>query len=133
MNHLERDTTNFGGTVIGTESSSDDGGEKQIFSCGNEAMTTTALQQMFEAINLLIPQHEKAAFLEAKERAMGVFQVESDPLRFLASENYNPIAAAQRLVLYWRYRRQIFGERFLLPMNLTGHGALVEEDMVCQY
>lgn len=38
-------------------------------------------------------------------------------------------AAACRLIKYWEIRNKIFGERGFLPMVMTGHGALTEEDV----
>lgn len=55
-------------------------------------------------------------------------QSETDPLRFLRHHGYNPFAAARRIVLYWEYRRKIFGEKWLHPMALGETGALSEED-----
>lgn len=54
---------------------------------------------------------------------------ETKVVDFLRTENYNPVSAATRLALYWKYRKIIFGERWLLPMNQTGTGALSTEDI----
>lgn len=48
---------------------------------------------------------------------------------FLRTDNMDPNKAAVRLCMYWKYRKQIFEDRWLLPMTQTGHGALSEEDI----
>jgi hypothetical protein len=40
------------------------------------------------------------------------------------------MAAATRLANYWKMRKEIFQpSRAFLPINLTGHGAMTEEDV----
>ena len=57
-------------------------------------------------------------------------QQESPVLHFLQCDNFDPAAAARRLALYWKFRRDIFGpNRWLLPMNQTGAGALSPADV----
>lgn len=41
----------------------------------------------------------------------------------------NPEAAARRLANYWKQRKDIFGERAFLPMNLSANGALSSDDI----
>lgn len=43
---------------------------------------------------------------------------------FLRVEEYNPELAAKRLARYWKTRKLLFGERWLLPMAQTGSGCL---------
>ena len=44
----------------------------------------------------------------------------------------NTWAAATRLALYWKHRREIFGEKWLRPiLDLSGQGALNETDVEC--
>lgn len=96
----------------------------------SEAMKTQANQQLEDAIKL-IPQDAKAAYLEALECAPNLVATESDPMRFLHFEKFNAWAAARRLVTYWSSRVAIFGgEKAFLPLDLTGKGALDEEDLV---
>jgi hypothetical protein len=54
---------------------------------------------------------------------------ESPLVRFLRFENFDPWAAAKRLVSYWEQRKQIFGERAFLPMDMSGNGALAAQDI----
>ena len=49
---------------------------------------------------------------------------ESRAIDFWVTENGNVAAAALRLARYWKARKQVFAERWLLPMNQTGTGAL---------
>lgn len=54
---------------------------------------------------------------------------ESEKIKFLRAEDYNPYKAAVRLAMYWMFRKKKFGERWLLPMNQTGAGALSMHDI----
>ena len=67
----------------------------------------------------MIPASAKKEYLEALRLAPRLIQTESDPIKFLRCEDFNPWTAAKRLVLYWEYRKWLFQEhdRWLLPMN----------------
>lgn len=57
-------------------------------------------------------------------------RLESNAQHFLETEHGNAPQAAQRLALYWKYRKQIFGpDRWLLPLTCTGNGALDMQDI----
>jgi len=43
--------------------------------------------------------------------------------------SFNSWAAAQRLAAYWKFRFEVFGHRALLPMDLSGKGAIPPEDV----
>lgn len=62
------------------------------------------------------------------ETAVEVFpelvRKETPIMSFLRVENFDVDRAAHRLALYWKYRRQIFGDRWLLRMSQTGSGTL---------
>ena len=89
-------------------------------------------------LSLLLSATTAIPTLEASVRlsyqqAVDVFPAlvadETPPAIFLQTEDFDPIKAATRLALYWKYRQQVFGERWLLPMNQTGAGALSAEDV----
>ena len=42
---------------------------------------------------------------------------ETPPISFLRTADFEPVDAAKRLALYWKYRSEIFKERWLLPMT----------------
>uniref|UniRef100_A0A7S3PD26 BZIP domain-containing protein n=2 Tax=Amphora coffeiformis TaxID=265554 RepID=A0A7S3PD26_9STRA len=48
---------------------------------------------------------------------------------FYKTDNGDPEKAALRLANYWNARRDFFGNRYILPMNQTGSGALSMEDI----
>lgn len=55
---------------------------------------------------------------------------ETKYLDFLRVEDMDPNRAAQRIALYWKYRRETFGEaRWLLRLAQNGAGALSKEDL----
>jgi hypothetical protein len=89
-----------------------------------------ARDQLEQALEL-IPDEEKAAYLEAVETAHHLIEDESNPVWFIRYEQCNFWAAAIRLVTYWKERKALFGDRAFLPLKLlTGEGALNEEDIM---
>ena len=54
---------------------------------------------------------------------------ETKAIDFLRTENYDPLRGAVRLSLYWKYRKALFGERWLRPMTQSGRGALNDDDV----
>lgn len=77
-----------------------------------------------------MPTESKQDFLEAIKTAPDLVHRESDPVWFLRREEFNPWAAARRLVRYWEGRKQVFGERWLLPLTTDSGGALDDEALV---
>lgn len=77
----------------------------------------------------MISDEEKKDYLEALKLAPALIKAESDPIKFLRSEEFNPWKAARSLVLYWDYRKKLFQSRWLLPLNDSGAGALEKEDI----
>jgi hypothetical protein len=76
---------------------------------------------MFQQALEGIPDEEKLEYLEAKERAPEVLERECKPIAFLRAEDFDPWAAASRLVSYWKVRKHVFGsERAFFPMTLDG-------------
>ncbi|GAX21572.1 hypothetical protein FisN_29Hh003 [Fistulifera solaris] len=87
-----------------------------------------ALLHLQEVLEFIAPER-RAAYQRARSECPHLVATESDPLKFLQFEQYNPWSAAERIVTYWNKRYEWFGERAFLPMNLSGHGALNEEDV----
>jgi hypothetical protein len=90
-------------------------------------MDGSGLNQLWEALELT---PNKEDYVEAQRRVPFLVATESPPIRFLHRENFDPWAAAKRLVTYWKERKALFGERAFLPMNQTGNGALSAEDII---
>jgi hypothetical protein len=86
----------------------------------NEGRARARLEEALD----LIPDEDKSAYLEARERAPHLVELESDPRRYLRNDGMDPWAAAKHLVLYWEKRKEIFGDKAFLPMTLDGRGAL---------
>eukprot|EP00977_Amphora_coffeiformis_P019378 scaffold7190_cov193-Amphora_coffeaeformis.AAC.13 len=91
---------------------------------------TTALAQMRDALEM-IADEDKKDYLEALRLAPVLVQTESNPVKFLRVDDFNPWKSARRLVLYWGYRRKYFKKsRWLLSLHDdSGAGALDEEDV----
>ena len=76
-----------------------------------------SLRNLDESI-ALIPDVEKAAYLEAKKRAPELVETESDPTCFLRLHEYDYWKAAERMVSYWKERKKAFGDdNFVLPLK----------------
>lgn len=77
-----------------------------------------------------LPQEMKAALVEAVRKCPDLVATESDPILFLRREEFNVWAAAFRLALYWKMRKECFGERAFLAITVTdGTCALSAEDI----
>jgi hypothetical protein len=103
----------------------------EIFDSNGNEYPSLVMQAFFELEQALelVPDEEKAAYTEAMHRVPDLVDSESDPFRFLWYEKYNISAAARRLVLYWEYRKELFGGRAFLPMTQLEKGALSEDDV----
>ena len=77
----------------------------------------------------MIPPENKREYLEVLRLAPRLIKEESDPIKFLRAEDFNPWKSARSLVLYWQYRKNWFESRWLLPMNDSGAGALDQDDI----
>jgi hypothetical protein len=80
-------------------------------------------------ISLHLSGHDKAAYEEAKEKALDLIKNESNPSLYLSFNKNDVRKAATQLAKYWYWRKEIFKERAYLPLNQTGKGALSEEDL----
>lgn len=76
-----------------------------------------------------LPAEKKATYLEACERAPQVLEKESHPSRFIRVEKGSAKAAAERIAAYWECRKNVFGDRTFLPLDITGDGAMEEKDL----
>ena len=63
-------------------------------------------------------------YFDALELEPRLVERETPKINFLRTDDFDSYSAANRLARYWKYRRQLFFERWLLPINLTGKGAL---------
>ena len=61
-------------------------------------------------------------------------QEESPAHHFMETEGNNAEKAALHLTTHWKFRKDLFADWWLLPLNQTGSGALFAEDiiMLCQ-
>jgi hypothetical protein len=93
-----------------------------------ETQTEKALRELHAAI-ALASFEDKAAYLDALKQSTELVKDESDPIRFLQRENFDPTAAAKRLLMYWKGRKECFGHKAFLPLRLGPDGALYQEDI----
>ena len=68
-------------------------------------------------------------YREAMAHAPALVARESPRVAFWRTEGGNAIQGAARLCRYWKVRKWLFQERWLLPMTQTGRGALDELDV----
>ena len=67
------------------------------------------------------------------EQAVGtvphLVAMETKAMDFLRTDGFDVTKAATRLAYYWKYRKWLFNERWLLPMKQTGTGCLDMDDI----
>jgi len=66
---------------------------------------------------------------QAREIVPELVARETSFVDFLRTESHDPVRAARRLAKYWKARKICFAERWLLPLNQTGAGALSMDDV----
>lgn len=78
-----------------------------------------------------IPEADKKDYLHAREEALDIVHQESDHMKFLRRYKFKASEAAYAIVAYWKKRVELFGNRAILPLNLSGVGALTPDDVQC--
>eukprot|EP00977_Amphora_coffeiformis_P029936 scaffold43627_cov176-Amphora_coffeaeformis.AAC.1 len=68
-------------------------------------------------------------YYEAKCFAPDLADREARAADFLRAEDFHTLRASYRLAMYWKTRKEIFGERWLLPMSMTGAGTLTPDQV----
>jgi len=89
---------------------------------------SAAIQGLIDAIAVL-PNEQRAAYDQAVLTAPRLVEMETPSDKYLRACEYDFWAAAKKLCAYWQYRLEIFGSRYNLPMDLSGEGALREEEV----
>lgn len=98
------------------------------FTAGGVSMDEKLLE--FENVLKSVWPEQKGAYLKAMERCPENVMNESRPLLFLRRHDFHVWNAAYAFLRYWDARLNVFGEeRAFLPLNLTGKGALTEDDI----
>ena len=93
----------------------------------NDEVVERACEGMKAALQNL---PSKKAYDEAVARNARVVECETPFQTFLLASNYNYWEAAEKLAAYWESRKEIFGERFCLPMVLSTESPSVLEPEV---
>lgn len=76
-----------------------------------------------------IEPSERQEYEEALETVPELVEAETQVLGILREEGFDPRRTAAHIAKYWKCRKIIFQERWLLPLNQTGTGALSMEDI----
>ena len=95
-------------------------------------LTEVCLPPWYPLISIaleIMPLENKKDYVEAARLLPNLIKTESNPVKFLRSQDFNPWAAARSLVSYWKYRRHLFKDRWLLHMDDSGAGALDHNDI----
>uniref|UniRef100_A0A7S3L6B5 BZIP domain-containing protein n=1 Tax=Amphora coffeiformis TaxID=265554 RepID=A0A7S3L6B5_9STRA len=95
---------------------------------GEEGKRLMLEAEVEQAIHQL-DRKERRAYETALEVFPALVRRETKIMDFLRIEGFHVKNAATRLAAYWRYRKQIFEERWLLPMTQTGKGALTMREV----
>ena len=89
----------------------------ESFHSNKEAVLRDLVDQVQRAVQLL-NRDVSAEYFEAVAHAPDLVRRESRIIDFLRTEAYHALRAAKRLALYWKTRREFFGQdRWLLPMT----------------
>ena len=87
------------------------------------------LEQQVEAALNSMPADIVSDYQRAIEVIPETVRKESRVADFLRADNFHPWNAAIRLAQYWKTRRRLFGERWLLPMTQCTTGTLSPHDI----
>jgi hypothetical protein len=87
------------------------------------------LEQQVEAVMHELDPNLVGEYFNACEIVPNLVRTESRITDFLRTEQQHVQKAAERLARYWKVRKENFGDRWLLPMNQTGSGALTSEQI----
>mmetsp|Transcript_14928 Transcript_14928/g.28508 ORF Transcript_14928/g.28508 Transcript_14928/m.28508 type:complete len:434 (-) Transcript_14928:100-1401(-) len=90
----------------------------------NEEISHLSLEQQVEALMFLMEGNLADEYQRALEIIPERVRSEAKVSDFLRAEKNDPNKAATRLAKYWKTRKWLFGDRWLLPMNQTGVGTL---------
>lgn len=121
QNFLSRDEQDYAGTGV-------PGRSHATVSYNVTPSLADPVMLLFKVLDS-IPENLKEDLAHAQRMAPQLITLESDPMKFIRYHNFDYQAAAMMLISYWRFRKDIFGDRFLLPMIATGDGALEQRDI----
>ena len=93
-----------------------------------EALLQDLEEQVVRSLQLL-DLDVAGEFYEAKSFAPALVERETRAADFLRAEDFHTLRASFRLAMYWKTRKEIFGERWLLPMSMTGAGTLTPDQV----
>eukprot|EP00977_Amphora_coffeiformis_P029336 scaffold40115_cov183-Amphora_coffeaeformis.AAC.1 len=87
------------------------------------------MEEQFERCLQALDAETAREYNKAVELAPELVENESSAWHFIRYEQYNLERAARRRAKYWKVRKYIFEERWLLPMTQTGTGALTSKEV----
>lgn len=80
----------------------------------NQPQLIQALIQQMKTTMFLMDAADVHEYCEALELAPGLVELESNYSAFLRTEDWHILKAAQRLARYWKFRKELFRDRWLL-------------------
>ena len=94
----------------------------------NTSATNTTISPLESQVQALLASGLVADLTREYQQAMELIprrvRQESRLSDFLRAEEYNVLRAATRVARYWKTRKWLFGDRWLLPMSQSGSGVL---------
>eukprot|EP00977_Amphora_coffeiformis_P002920 scaffold561_cov162-Amphora_coffeaeformis.AAC.21 len=87
------------------------------------------LEEQVEQALQLFDEDTAKEYREALHFASELIKSERPTIDFLLTEDFHVLRAAHRLALYWKVKKQVFGERWLNKMSETGSGTLRPEQV----
>ena len=99
-----------------------------LVDCNDNVNSEAILQTLEGQVKQILPFLDEDVAREYRQAVATVpalVQRESCVRDFLRTEDFHALRAARRLALYWKVRKEIYGQdRWLLPMSQTGSGTL---------
>lgn len=78
----------------------------------------------------LLKRSDATNYRDALAHCPQLVRSECDPQRYLLFTNNNVEQSAQKIVNYWNTRKQVFGERWLLPLSMDPPDSALDEQTI---
>ena len=101
----------------------------QAVACVAAAATLKALEYQVAFALATLDKDLTKEYYNALEIVPEIVTEETKFVDFLRTEDYVPLLATQRIARFWKVRKKLFGERWLLKLSQTGTGCLSMEDV----
>lgn len=106
-----------------------DANAQEVASATAAAATLKALEYQVAFALATLDKELTKEYYNALEIVPELVTEETKFADFLRTDEYVPLLAAQRIARFWKVRKELFGDRWLLKLSGTGTGCLSMEDV----